>query len=40
MEACFVGEERVLPQPGDFYGGRVTSKLRGGIEGARGTEGW
>ncbi|MFZ3584524.1 DUF427 domain-containing protein, partial [Loktanella sp. DJP18] len=21
MDACFVGEERVFPQPGDFYGG-------------------
>ncbi|SHI43077.1 DUF427 domain-containing protein [Wenxinia saemankumensis] len=40
MEACFVGEERVIPQPGDFYGGWVTSNLRGRIKGARGTEGW
>ena len=40
MEACFVGEERVLPQPGDFYGGWVTSNLTGVPKGARGTEHW
>ncbi len=40
MEACFVGVERVLPQPGDFYGGWVTSNLDGIVKGARGTEGW
>lgn len=40
MDACFVGEERVIAQPGDFYGGWVTSNLRGQIKGARGTEHW
>jgi uncharacterized protein (DUF427 family) len=40
MEACFVGDERVIPQPGDFYGGWVTRNLQGTIKGARGTEGW
>ena len=40
MEACFVGQERVLPQPGDFHGGWVTSNLRGQIKGSRGTEAW
>ena len=40
MEACFVGEHRVLPQPGDFYGGWVTDNLRGQIKGAPGTEHW
>ena len=40
MDACFVGEERVIPQPGDFYGGWATSNLRGHIKGARGTEHW
>ena len=40
MEACFVGDERVIPQPGDFYGGWVTANLRGRIKGAPGTEGW
>lgn len=40
MEACFVGDERVMPQPGDFYGGWVTRNLRGTIKGAAGTEFW
>jgi uncharacterized protein (DUF427 family) len=40
MEACFVGTERVLPQPGDFYGGWVTSNLDGIPKGAPGTEFW
>ena len=40
MEACFVGAEKVIPQPGDFYGGWVTSNLRGIPKGARGTEHW
>lgn len=40
MEACYVGEERAIPQPGDFYGGWVTSNLEGIPKGARGTEHW
>ncbi|REC53771.1 DUF427 domain-containing protein [Rhodosalinus sediminis] len=40
MEACFVGDAPVRPQPGDFYGGWVTDNLRGRAKGAPGTEGW
>ena len=40
MEACFVGDERVRPQPGDFYGGWVTAELDGIVKGGPGTEGW
>lgn len=40
VEACFVGEERVAAQPGDFYGGWVTSNLRGRIKGGPGTRHW
>lgn len=40
MQACFVGDEPVLPQPGDFYGGWVTSNLDGIAKGAPGTEFW
>lgn len=40
MDACFVGEERVMPQPGNFYGGWVTANLQGRIKGAPGTEQW
>lgn len=40
MEACFVGDEQVIPQPGSFYGGWTTSNLEGVPKGARGTEHW
>lgn len=40
MDACFVGDNQVVPQPGDFYGGWVTRNLRGTVKGARGTEHW
>lgn len=40
FDACYVGPERVIPQPGSFYGGWVTSNLTGEIKGAPGTEGW
>ena len=40
MEACFVGQSKVRPQPGDFYGGWVTDNLVGVIKGAAGTLHW
>lgn len=40
MDACFVGDHRVIPQPGSFYGGWVTDNLCGQIKGAPGTEHW
>jgi len=40
MGACWVGDTRVLPQPGDFYGGWVTPNLRGQIKGLPGTRHW
>jgi len=40
MDACFIGDERVTPQPGGFYGGWVTRALTGPIKGEPGTEGW
>lgn len=40
MDACFVGDNHVIPQPGDFYGGWITENLRGRIKGAPGTEHW
>jgi uncharacterized protein (DUF427 family) len=40
MDACFVGEERVQPQPGDFYGGWITSSVVGPFKGAPGTWSW
>ena len=40
MDACYVGEERVQPQPGGFYGGWITTNLQGPFKGAPGTMGW
>ena len=37
---CFVGDERVSAQPGGYYGGWVTSNLRGPIKGLPGSGGW
>jgi uncharacterized protein (DUF427 family) len=38
--ACFVGGERVTPQPGGFYGGWITSELVGPFKGDPSTRGW
>jgi len=40
MDEAWVGDLRVLPQPGDFYGGWVTPNLEGQIKGAPGTQHW
>ncbi len=40
MDGCYVGEERVEPQRGGFYGGWVTSNLIGPFKGGPGTAGW
>lgn len=38
--ACFVGAERVRPQPGAFYGGWITADVVGPFKGAPGTAHW
>jgi uncharacterized protein (DUF427 family) len=40
VEACFLDEERVTPQPGGFYGGWITAELVGPFKGGPGTMGW
>ena len=40
MDACYVGGEQVTPQPGDFYGGWITSEIAGPFKGDPGTLGW
>lgn len=40
MSACYVGDEKVQPQEGGFYGGWITSNLKGPFKGAPGTMGW
>lgn len=40
VDRCEVDGEVVDPQPGDFYGGWITSEIRGPFKGAPGTMGW
>jgi uncharacterized protein (DUF427 family) len=40
MDACFVGDEQVTPQPGGFYGGWITSDVKGPFKGGPGSMGW
>jgi uncharacterized protein (DUF427 family) len=40
MDEICIGNLRVMPQPGDFYGGWVTQNLDGRIKGAPGTRHW
>jgi uncharacterized protein (DUF427 family) len=40
MDACFVADERVTPQPGGFYGGWITAAVVGPFKGEPGTSGW
>ncbi len=40
MDEAWVGEQRVIPQPGDFYGGWITPTLDGQIKGVPGTKHW
>ena len=37
---CYVGGERVAPQPGNLYGGWVTPEVVGPFKGGPGTESW
>lgn len=40
MDACFVDGERVVPQPGGFYGGWITSAVAGPFKGVPGSRFW
>ncbi len=40
MDACYVGEEKVSAQAGDFYGGWITSDVVGPFKGEAGTHNW
>ena len=40
IDEAYVGDERVEPQPGDFYGGWITSDVVGPFKGGAGTAGW
>lgn len=40
MDACWLDDERVQSQEGDFYGGWITADLSGPFKGGPGTLGW
>jgi uncharacterized protein (DUF427 family) len=40
VDEAWVGDERVTPQDGDFYGGWITSRIVGPFKGGPGTRGW
>ena len=40
MDGCFVDGERVVPQPGGFYGGWITASVAGPFKGGPGSAGW
>lgn len=40
MDSCWVGDEQVVPQPGGFYGGWITSCIVGPFKGVPGSTGW
>lgn len=40
VDRCTVDGETVVPQPGGFYGGWITSRIAGPFKGGPGTAGW
>ncbi len=40
MDGCWVGDDRVMPQPGGFYGGWITPDVVGPFKGNAGSEWW
>lgn len=40
VDRCTVNGEQVLPQPGGFYGGWITSRVSGPFKGVPGSMGW
>ncbi|MEM9931912.1 MAG: DUF427 domain-containing protein, partial [Bacteroidota bacterium] len=40
VTACFVNDEQVQAQEGDFYGGWITKDIVGPFKGGSGTWGW
>ncbi len=40
VDRCWLGDQRVEPQPGGFYGGWVTAEIVGPMKGGPGSQGW
>lgn len=40
VDACYVGDQKVVPQPGEYYGGWITPEIVGPFKGEPGSETW
>jgi uncharacterized protein (DUF427 family) len=40
VDAAYLDDEQVTPQPGAYYGGWITQEIEGPFKGEPGTEGW
>ncbi|MEL6652722.1 MAG: DUF427 domain-containing protein [Bacteroidota bacterium] len=40
LDTCYVNDEKVQAQAGDFYGGWITANIKGPFKGGPGTFGW
>lgn len=40
LDECLINDEKVIAQEGDFYGGWITSNIKGPFKGSPGTLGW
>ena len=40
VDTCYVNDEKVQAQAGDFYGGWITANIKGPFKGGPGTFGW
>ncbi len=40
LDECLLNDEKVTSQEGDFYGGWITSNIKGPFKGGPGTYGW
>jgi uncharacterized protein (DUF427 family) len=40
VDAAYLDEELVTPQPGAYYGGWITEEIEGPFKGEHGSEGW
>ncbi len=40
VDECYLADELVIPQEGDFYGGWITGEIVGPFKGTPGTWGW
>ena len=40
VDACFIDDEQVTAQAGDFYGGWITAGIEGPFKGGASTSGW